>query len=41
MVTDGDPLTVQTQVKHLFIAGKEVALSNKQTRLYEKYLNRP
>jgi imidazolonepropionase-like amidohydrolase len=40
MVTDGDPLAVQTQVKHLFIAGKEVALTNKQTRLYEKYMGR-
>ena len=37
MVTDGDPLEIQTQVKHLFIKGKEVPLTNKQTRLYEKY----
>jgi len=41
MVTDGDPLETQTQVKHLYIKGKEVDLSNKQTRLYEKYLSRP
>jgi imidazolonepropionase-like amidohydrolase len=41
MVTDGDPLEIQTQVKHLYIRGKEVALSNKQTRLYEKYSSRP
>lgn len=41
MVTTGDPLETPTQVKHLFIKGKEVDLTNKQTRLYEKYLNRP
>jgi len=41
IVTDGDPLEIQTQVKHLFIKGKEVALTNKQTRLYEKYSARP
>ena len=40
VVTDGDLLEIQTQVKHLYIAGKEVALSNKQTRLYEKYSER-
>jgi imidazolonepropionase-like amidohydrolase len=41
MVTDGDPLETQTQVKQLFIKGKVVDLDNKQKRLYEKYLNRP
>jgi imidazolonepropionase-like amidohydrolase len=40
MVVDGDPLEIQTQVKHLFIKGKEVSLVNKQTRLYEKYMSR-
>lgn len=40
MVTTGDPLEIQTQVKHIYIAGKEVDLSNKQTRLYERYLTR-
>jgi imidazolonepropionase-like amidohydrolase len=40
IVTDGDPLEIQTQVKHLFIKGKEVPLVNKQTRLYEKYMSR-
>ena len=40
MVTDGDPLEIQTQVKHLFIRGKEVALVNKQTRLSDKYMSR-
>jgi len=40
VVTDGDPLEIQTQVKHLFIKGKEVSLMNKQTRLAEKYMGR-
>jgi imidazolonepropionase-like amidohydrolase len=41
MITDGDPLETKTQVKQLFIAGRQVDLSNKQTRLYDKYMNRP
>jgi imidazolonepropionase-like amidohydrolase len=41
MVTNGDPLETPTQVKHLLIRGREVDLTNKQTRLYEKYSNRP
>jgi len=41
MVTDGDPLETQTQVKQLFIKGKPVDLDNKQKQLYQKYLNRP
>ena len=40
LVTDGDPLEIQTQVKHVFIKGKEVPLANKQTRLAEKYMSR-
>jgi len=41
MVLDGDPLKTQTQVKQLFISGKNVNLDNKQKRLYEKYSGRP
>jgi len=40
IVVDGDPLEIQTQVKHLFINGKEVPLVNKQIRLYERYMSR-
>ena len=40
IVTDGDPLEIQTQVKHLIIKGKEVDLTNKQTHLAEKYMSR-
>ncbi|MDQ6704526.1 MAG: amidohydrolase family protein [Acidobacteriota bacterium] len=41
MITDGDPLETQTQIKQLFIKGRAVSLDNKQRRLYEKYMNRP
>jgi imidazolonepropionase-like amidohydrolase len=41
MLTDGDPLETRTQVKQLFIKGKNVDLDNKHRRLYEKYSNRP
>ena len=41
MLVNGDPLEAPTQIKALYIKGKEVDLSNKQTRLYQKYLNRP
>lgn len=40
-VTDGDPLEIKTQVKMLFIKGKNISLETKHTRLYQKYLNRP
>ena len=41
LVTDGDPLEIQTHIVHLIINGKEVDLGNHQTELYQKYLNRP
>ena len=41
MVTDGDPLETRTQIRHLFIRGRQVDLANKHQRLYDKYLNRP
>jgi len=41
IVTDGDPLETRTQVKYVFIEGREVDLSNKHLRLYEKYSQRP
>ncbi len=41
MITDGDPLQTQTQVKQVFIKGKAVDMENKHHRLYEKYLARP
>jgi imidazolonepropionase-like amidohydrolase len=41
MLVTGDPLETPTQIKALYIKGKEVDLSNKQTRLYQKYSARP
>jgi imidazolonepropionase-like amidohydrolase len=41
MLVTGDPLETPTQIKALYIKGKEVDLSNKQTRLYQKYMSRP
>jgi imidazolonepropionase-like amidohydrolase len=38
---DGDILDNRTHVKRMWIAGKEVSLENRHTRLYEKYKNRP
>ncbi|HEY7547447.1 MAG TPA: amidohydrolase family protein, partial [Blastocatellia bacterium] len=41
IVTDGDPLEIRTQVKHLIIRGRDVPLTSKHTELYEKYKSRP
>jgi imidazolonepropionase-like amidohydrolase len=41
MMTDGNPLKTETQVKQLFISGKNVNLDNKHKQLYEKYSGRP
>lgn len=40
-VADGDILDIRTQVKRVWIAGREVSLENRHTRLNEKYRNRP
>jgi imidazolonepropionase-like amidohydrolase len=37
IITDGDPLEVTTHIERAFIDGREIDLSNKQTRLAEKY----
>jgi len=37
LVTDGDPLEIPTRVLAAYVEGKEIDLSNKQLRLYEKY----
>ena len=38
---DGDILDIRTNVKRMWIGGKEVSLESRHTRLYEKYRNRP
>ncbi|HEX6791955.1 MAG TPA: amidohydrolase family protein [Candidatus Krumholzibacteria bacterium] len=41
IVTDGSPLAIATNVRHLIVAGREVSLENKHLSLYEKYRARP
>lgn len=41
VLTDGDILDIRSNVKRMWIAGREVSLENRHTRLYEKYKNRP
>lgn len=41
IVTNGDPLELTTDVKHLFIRGQLTSLDNRHLRLYEKYAKRP
>lgn len=40
-VADGDILDLRTQVRRMWIAGREISLESRHTRLYEKYRNRP
>ena len=40
-VADGDILDIRSNVKRMWIGGKEVSLENRHTRLYERYKNRP
>ena len=40
IVTDGDPLEIQTQIKHVFIGGKETSLENRHQELYQRYRGR-
>ncbi len=40
IVTTGDPLEIPTQVVYEFIQGKKVDLSNRQAKLYEKYVEK-
>jgi imidazolonepropionase-like amidohydrolase len=40
-IADGDVLDLKAQVKRMWIRGREVDLSSRHTRLYEKYRKRP
>jgi imidazolonepropionase-like amidohydrolase len=40
-VADGDILDLRTQVKRMWIAGREVSLESRHTRLYDRYRQRP
>jgi imidazolonepropionase-like amidohydrolase len=37
VVSNGDPLDVKTDVKHVFIAGREVPMRSRQTDLRDAY----
>ncbi len=41
IVTDGNPLEIQTEVTELFILGRSVSTDNKHKSLYERYRARP
>jgi len=40
VVANGDPLDMKTEVKHVFIEGKEMPMKDRQTELRDRYLNR-
>jgi imidazolonepropionase-like amidohydrolase len=40
VIADGDPLEARTHVERAWISGREVDLSSRHTRLYEKYRGR-
>jgi len=37
VVANGDPLDVKTDVKQVFIAGREVPMTDRQVRLRDEY----
>jgi imidazolonepropionase-like amidohydrolase len=41
ILTDGDLLETRTNIKMMFIAGREVSLESRHTREYEKWMKRP
>jgi imidazolonepropionase-like amidohydrolase len=41
IVTTGDPLEIQTQVRYLFVKGQLTSTDNKHRELYEQYRKRP
>jgi imidazolonepropionase-like amidohydrolase len=41
IVTSGDPLEIATGVRHVFVNGQPVALTNRHTESYERWKSRP
>ncbi len=41
IVTNGDPLELQTQVRYLFIKGQPISTDNRHRDLYDQYRKRP
>ncbi|MFK7844012.1 MAG: amidohydrolase family protein [Rhodothermales bacterium] len=40
IVADGDPFEPKTKINHVFIDGWQIPMENRQTRLYEEFLQR-
>jgi len=40
IVTTGDPLRIDTEIRHVFINGELISIDNKHLSLYEKYRGR-
>ncbi len=40
ILTDGDPMEAKTNIKEMFVAGREVPLESRHTREYEKWMKR-
>jgi imidazolonepropionase-like amidohydrolase len=38
---DGNILDIRSNVKRMWVAGREIGLESRHTRLYERYKNRP
>jgi len=41
IVTDGDPLEIRTQIRHLVVGGREVDPMNRHLELYQRHRSRP
>lgn len=41
ILTDGDPMEARTNIKQMFIGGREVSLASRHTREYDKWMARP
>jgi imidazolonepropionase-like amidohydrolase len=41
IITDGDPMEARTNIKQMFIAGREVSLQSRHTQEYERWMKRP
>ena len=41
LVVDGDPLDLNSEVRHLLIGGRVVDLTDRHRQLYERYRSRP
>jgi imidazolonepropionase-like amidohydrolase len=41
IVTSGDPLEIRTEIRYVFIHGRQSSLENKHKRLYDQYRARP